>query len=587
MAKEFYTEDFVKENTYETPNNLRFKDITGNTYEKVKVISWAGNTIYGNWKRKRSVWWCKCDCGETDYFLVDRSSLEKGLTTSCGCNYKNNKGGHSSYSIEEVSKNIDSRYTILEYNGKRKPCKVRCEICNDVVEEKSFYSVQQKKLVCSCKDLDYTEAVRDNIEQKYNYKVLSRKLDTNTKGYLYTLKCNSCGVELEKLAANIKSKCPCHEMSSGKSAVGVSAVYLLRDEKDKSLYKIGKSVDPYARCEDINTSARKEGYDHKFSIIGVKWFASEQVSYYVENLYHQYFKDKAYYGFKGESNRDKTEFSGACETFTLDREDFIQFNKVYKSHIDFLQTEGVNFAIDKPFLENVNKLKKFKSVNIFIPHRSKFLSDLGLDILKTNIPAKKIFNEEEDIEKIIEKLSNLYYSINNNKYKSVDSFLNNLNPIFKGNQNLLKNLIGKVRHFTDEYELEELVQQELKYRELNHKLRLKAFIIDNNGDKISLNHFIRKEGLALTVSDIQRLLKEGKDYNQIVEVGGYFKVCPLVYDGSLISINKFIDKYDWKVTNSYLYKKLSELLNNHGFCKFSEEDFKSLSEKFLTEYRRG
>ena len=81
MAKVFYTEDFMKDNTYPTPKRLNFKDITGNEYGKVKVISWAGNKIYGDWKYKRNVWWAKCGCGSTEYFLVDRKSLEKGLTT--------------------------------------------------------------------------------------------------------------------------------------------------------------------------------------------------------------------------------------------------------------------------------------------------------------------------------------------------------------------------------------------------------------------------------------------------------------------------------------------------------------------------
>lgn len=56
----------------------RMKDITGNVYGRVKVLSFR----YLNQENK-AVWNCICECGELFYTLG--KSLRLGLTKSCGC----------------------------------------------------------------------------------------------------------------------------------------------------------------------------------------------------------------------------------------------------------------------------------------------------------------------------------------------------------------------------------------------------------------------------------------------------------------------------------------------------------------------
>lgn len=53
-------------------------DITNQRYGKLVVLKKQGKTKYG-----KSLWLCKCDCG--NYKEVDISSLRKGNTKSCGC----------------------------------------------------------------------------------------------------------------------------------------------------------------------------------------------------------------------------------------------------------------------------------------------------------------------------------------------------------------------------------------------------------------------------------------------------------------------------------------------------------------------
>lgn len=60
------------------PTNHRFTDLTGQTFERLFVESFAGVDQY-----KESLWLCLCNCGNRK--IIRRSNLKRGLTTSCGC----------------------------------------------------------------------------------------------------------------------------------------------------------------------------------------------------------------------------------------------------------------------------------------------------------------------------------------------------------------------------------------------------------------------------------------------------------------------------------------------------------------------
>lgn len=54
-----------------------FKDITGQKFNHLTVVSYAGQS------NGRTMWNCLCDCGNT--VVVDSNSLKSGNTTACGC----------------------------------------------------------------------------------------------------------------------------------------------------------------------------------------------------------------------------------------------------------------------------------------------------------------------------------------------------------------------------------------------------------------------------------------------------------------------------------------------------------------------
>lgn len=64
-------------------DKMRYKNIIGNKYERLKVIKYIGNNKYN-----RSVWECKCDCGKI--CIADKNVLQQGHKQSCGClNHEN------------------------------------------------------------------------------------------------------------------------------------------------------------------------------------------------------------------------------------------------------------------------------------------------------------------------------------------------------------------------------------------------------------------------------------------------------------------------------------------------------------------
>jgi len=56
---------------------MNFKDLTGQTFERYTVLSYAGR------RRGHSVWLCRCICGREK--VVDGQCLRAGGTKSCGC----------------------------------------------------------------------------------------------------------------------------------------------------------------------------------------------------------------------------------------------------------------------------------------------------------------------------------------------------------------------------------------------------------------------------------------------------------------------------------------------------------------------
>lgn len=60
--------------------NKQIKDITGQKFGRLTAIEYAGR------KGRRTMWLCKCDCGNEK--IVNATHLRNGHTVSCGCKLK-------------------------------------------------------------------------------------------------------------------------------------------------------------------------------------------------------------------------------------------------------------------------------------------------------------------------------------------------------------------------------------------------------------------------------------------------------------------------------------------------------------------
>lgn len=60
------------------PSHPNFKDRTGQTFERLSVVSYAGKNKHGH-----SLWNCLCECGKE--CVVPMPAIKTGNTRSCGC----------------------------------------------------------------------------------------------------------------------------------------------------------------------------------------------------------------------------------------------------------------------------------------------------------------------------------------------------------------------------------------------------------------------------------------------------------------------------------------------------------------------
>ena len=83
-------------------NQKEYKDITGNKYGKLIAEKYLG----------KSMWLCKCDCG--NYTKVLRNDLETGSILSCGCNNISKYGSKEENEIKSYIENKYPQYNIIK-----------------------------------------------------------------------------------------------------------------------------------------------------------------------------------------------------------------------------------------------------------------------------------------------------------------------------------------------------------------------------------------------------------------------------------------------------------------------------------------
>lgn len=304
MAKKFYTEGYYKNSIVHIPKRKSFRDLKGKVIDKVTVLAWAGNVLGDN---SRSAWWCICSCNPSKYFIVDAVSLSKGITKSCGCNYKNNNSGgrNVKFTKESASRDLPFNLSYVTFDGYNYPCEVYCTLCSKTT---SFTKANHSRGFTCCNKED---VVAKNLS-KWGFR------REGSKG-----ECLSCGIVRD--LSSISSACFCSNLPDGNTPCGV---YILK-ESSSELRKIGKSLSPIQRLIGVNKSASTHGYT--FDIEDIIWVSGEKSAYRLESLLHQNFVNR---------NVQLPKFDGSCEVFDVTFEEIDNY------------LEGIEPVLVKLKLEN-------------------------------------------------------------------------------------------------------------------------------------------------------------------------------------------------------------------------------------------
>jgi len=103
----------------EKPHDTRFYDLTNQQFERLLVVEYAGQKMYGG--RNRNIWKCQCSCGQITY--VQTQHLTSKRIRSCGCLAKDELSarrkthGKSKTSIFSIYNNMIKRCLDIKDGG--------------------------------------------------------------------------------------------------------------------------------------------------------------------------------------------------------------------------------------------------------------------------------------------------------------------------------------------------------------------------------------------------------------------------------------------------------------------------------------
>ena len=148
-------------------------DLVGDIYGRLIVLKDTGNDKHG-----KSLWECKCDCG--NIITVVSSSLKRGLTKSCGCLHKEIvikslriEKGESGFNILFYTYKRAAKRRNLEFNLTREQIK-------ELTQQNCYYCGETPKQI----SINNSDKLIGKGEEwsKYIYNGIDRK--DNDKGYI-------------------------------------------------------------------------------------------------------------------------------------------------------------------------------------------------------------------------------------------------------------------------------------------------------------------------------------------------------------------------------------------------------------------
>jgi hypothetical protein len=169
-------------------------DITHQTFGRLTAIGRAPN------KGRRTVWVCKCDCGNT--ISVDTSALRSGNTKSCGCLQKERV---AKINFIDLTGRCFYRWTVIKYFGNKKwLCQCECGTKKEVLGASLVHGTSKS---CGCFQKEkMAQRTLPNAESSFNKLFAMYKNKACKKGRNFSLtksefkqlvqaNCRYCGCE--------------------------------------------------------------------------------------------------------------------------------------------------------------------------------------------------------------------------------------------------------------------------------------------------------------------------------------------------------------------------------------------------------
>lgn len=359
------------------------EDITGRKFGKLRAIKYDPDRSKA---MKKTVWECKCDCGNTIYTTI--SNLKGGISTSCGCQRKETI--QNEYKINMIDKrfgrlvvkseNIEASKKIQDSNGNIKSTipyyNCDCDCGNTITVPGSGL---REGSITSCgqcykhEDLTGQEFGRLKVLEYVGSKVIGK----SSYGF-WKCKC-TCGNEVEVSTQSLKSgntkSCGCLIKDSLKSR-GTHGVYY---NELRGKYKCIKS-----RCYDPNNEYYND-YGGRGITMCDRWLGDKGL----DNFYNDMLD-----GFQPGLTIDRINVNGPyspenCRWATREEQNYNKRSNVYVDYYGkkiclaelakhFAKTDGVNAsvlshrlrhgytideALSKPLYSNCNKNTYFQDPN--------------------------------------------------------------------------------------------------------------------------------------------------------------------------------------------------------------------------------
>lgn len=228
---------------------MSFINYTGQKIGKLNVVKRAPDKISGG--RKRTMWFCRCDCGNQDDVIVSADYLKRSKCPSCGCEVTKNKIKYNR--VDNIGQKF-GRLTIIDvlwdYDRSKAVCK--CDCGNIYVGVKSDIVCGHTKS-CGCLQSENTSFANTKDWTGYvsNYGIEFICQDhMNNKGqWLWKCRCGVCGNYFIALPAKVNNghitSCGCRIKSSNEEyieyllsemCVDFKSQYAFNDCKD--IYKL-------------------------------------------------------------------------------------------------------------------------------------------------------------------------------------------------------------------------------------------------------------------------------------------------------------------------------------------------------------